>query len=1109
MRNAFAWLGIAALAVIASPDRAHAGDPLKPYVVLVFDTSGSMDDGGSATGFGPPSCGGNDTRLDHARCAVSKIVNSYGDMVFALTRFRTTMTNSITAGQQFPSGCGVAGAGTAGALPGTCTHLDDALEVLTPLVDGNNDEANKWVNFSGNTCQTGRCSVTTATSCDADGDCPAGQTCNFAAGDPEIWNGTGNTPLAGSLAGVKQYYSGVATSTNGSTIWPSNLAGFAPIANDPTKLAFIPPLGSTQCNPSATCTVDPPNCAALGTCCCVEQCRPYLVILLTDGDETCSQRCSNNVNQLCLQDSDCGAGTCDVNFSPGVANATSALLSTTVEGRRYRIETKPIGFGKPNPDAEIEAIAHAGGEANVTTPIDLNEGFYAQNEEELQLAISSILDDAIKTEICNDRDDDCDGDVDEDFEPDKGNACSNGAQGLCRRDGNLVCKGDFTGLTCNAEQRTCVNNQLFINGAPQGANTCGEICNSLDDDCDGKVDENLVGCSCSPQQEQCNGRDDDCDTRIDEASNNGPPITRPCGTGTCQGVETCRFVQNCGALPGAPGCSGFGGCTAALPTTEDCDGIDNNCDGIRDGFQQGCSTMDSLPPNNDPFDSPTNNPGHPDNDPIPENICTPGFKVCPANPVTPGNAFGACSGEVKPCNNPSNDTPDSCADLCNGLDDDCDNLIDEDFASANCDTDCGVGSTACVDGQLECNAVQASDDDSCDGVDDDCDLKFDEDFACSDPTPKPGFPATCDPKPATCDPSPTCTSNNCCCACACTGSGVCNGTESCINGNVTCQGEPISQESCDCLDNDCDGDKDEGNLCGSGSICNQFCQCAFQCSAGEFPCPLGKFCKTETAGCSTAATCDSSDACTQDPDRTDCCCRSLCISDPCFGIACPAVDGNKQVCQVNAEGNQGTCVDACSVSNCAPLICIPETGECKPDDCTTFPDRCSENQNCINGTCVTNLCKDVDCPTDQYCVGGNCVASCADVECPSGQRCKLGVCEDDPCNAPCPFGQACNDNTGECVANGCPSLNCPQGQWCNPNNDGGTCEDDPCVGTACPNDDEVCLGGTCYDPDDFAPDGGVEVRVTAGGGGCDTGGGNGWLLLGLALLFLRRKGGRS
>ena len=43
----------------------------------------------------------------------------------------------------------------------------------------------------------------------------------------------------------------------------------------------------------------------------------------------------------------------------------------------------------------------------------------------------------------------------------------------------------------------------------QGSAT--EICNGLDDDCDGKIDEGLTGCVCNPQAELCDGLDQNCD----------------------------------------------------------------------------------------------------------------------------------------------------------------------------------------------------------------------------------------------------------------------------------------------------------------------------------------------------------------------------------------------------------------------------------------------------------------------------------------------------------------------------------------------------------------------------------------------------------------------
>jgi hypothetical protein len=926
-----AWLVMAALVVLAPPE-ARAGDPLKPYVVLALDTSGSMNE---TTGAGPPSCGGLDTKLDHARCAINNIVNSYGDMVFALGRFRMTMSGTYPV-------CTSTGAGTTGSA--TCNGTANMFELLTPLVDGNNELASVWTDGTQNTCTA-------------------------VGTDPEIWKADGNTPLAGTLVGAKQYWSGLQAPNF--TIWPSGQPGFNPIVNDPTATAFLP----GGCDPSPTCTVN----------CCAGQCRPYIVILLTDGIETC------------------------IAFNPNTTNAASALLSTNVATgtpavtRRYRVLTKPIGFGITPGDSQIEAIAHSGGSADIP---GLNEGFYAANENELQIAISSILADAIKTESCNNLDDDCDAAIDEDF-PGKGGGCDNGKLGVCRRLGNLACRADGTGLQCNA---------------PAGPAPGTEICNNLDDDCDGKTDEGLSGCTCVPQGEICNNVDDDCDGNIDEG-----PITRPCGNGICAGIETCSAGV-------------FSGCTAPPAGTEVCNGLDDNCDGVRDGFTLGCSAM--PPFGTFPAGDPRNNPGDPARMPIMQNICHPGIKTCPAN-VGPPNAFGPCLGEQQPL-----------VEVCNGKDDDCDNLVDEGTGGADCSSSCGVGTTVCVGGMIQCNSVMQPDDDTCDGNDDDCDMMIDEDFVGTACNTGPGGP-------------------------------VCNGMQQCLNGSVVCVGTPVGQESCNCTDDDCDTKVDEGVMCPPGTACTNAggsCGCKAPCVPGEFPCALGQICVS-----------------------------NYCVADVCFGVSCPDVNGNKQVCKANGAAPQ--CISACdpSVITCsAPFVCYGPTGECKPDDCSTFPDRCTANQVCINGACVTNPCAGVNCPSGQYCVGGTCIASCADVDCPEGQRCRMGMCEVDPCGKQCPFGKSCNEDTKKCEQNPCGFVQCSQGQECDPNHNG-ICVDSPCAGTMCPSPGEVCKLGTCYDPKDFQPDAGTEEYVTTGGGGgCGAAGGGaggGALAVALALLFMRRRRG--
>ncbi|MDX2092322.1 MAG: VWA domain-containing protein [Kofleriaceae bacterium] len=1156
-------VGLCLLTCLLAPRAAHAGDPLKPYVVLVLDTSGSMD---APTNAGPPSCGGTNTRLNHAKCAINKIVNSYGDMVFALARFRETAggtfattcdadgdVNGSEADQCTTSGISCNGCDCDGSdtTCGTgCTanmRSDGRLEMLTALVDGNNELAGNLTDGSCGTCTM-----------PAVGTAPAV--------NQEIWGTGSGTPLGGSMLGAHRYWQGLqatdairtgtgdslsvsagivtltdaAPSANfsaslvgamititgatnaanngtftitervsntviryanaagvaeaayggswtiNSTLWPSGFAGFDPIRNDPTKTAFLP----TGCNPSPSCT---------GPTCCVEQCRPYITILLTDGDETCGGN---------------------------AVGAAAAMLNTDIDGRRYRIETKAIGFGISAGDADIEAIAQAGSPTGNVAGV--NEGYYAANEAELQLAISSILADAIKTETCNNLDDDCDVFVDEDF-PGKAAACSNGRFGKCRVNGSNVCRVDGAGLQCSAGQSSCASltagaSCTVVNAAgtsvpgtceaATGGLTCvptptTEVCNGIDDNCDGRIDENLGSCGCVPSTEICDGVNNDCDGATDEGT------TVPCGSGTCQGVRQCAPFAGCDSTPGCTGptCC-LAACNAATPQAEQCNGIDDNCDGNADGFQGACSNMTcgtgtcsnvvagigtcvggaragkkcGTFGDLDPRNNPGGNPSSACEALGAQCICNPGNHTCPLNGT---GTYTACVQEVEPR-----------TEICNDLDDDCDGHVDETptitctsstdcppitpscenpSGAANAGTcqpaDCSInscgGQLLCVAGVATCTQ-SAGVDNNCNGIDEDCDTMIDEHWQCTDPDGADDIAGNADD-------------------CPCTSGGMCNARESCENGAVICAGTPMGMETCDCEDDDCDTRFDEGT-CGGGSSCKG-CQCAFPCQGGEFPCPLGKRCVTlqgDTQG--------------------------FCLADPCFGVTCDPVNGNKQVCRPKAQNLADyECVSACdpSVISCgAPNICFGPTGECRPDDCTTFPDRCNAQQNCINGQCVTNLCQGVECPDGQYCVGGQCYGSCAGVECPAGQRCRLGMCQEDPCGEQCPPGRVCHDATGECINDPCDIIQCPQGQWCNPNNNG-ACEDDPCVGTACPNEGEICRGGTCYDPSMFAPDAAVEQLVTTGGGGgCSTGGGSSGagLALGLAMMLVRRrraKGGAS
>ncbi|HTL38743.1 MAG TPA: MopE-related protein [Kofleriaceae bacterium] len=1318
MRKLLAWCGIATLCVLTSTASA-ANDVLKPYVVLILDTSGSMDD---VTGSGPTSCGKVDNKINHAVCAINNIVNSYGDMVFSLARFREatsgTYTNNCGPGGQctthgpncgdcwFPAelpfpcdanndcvsnNCiGIAGENTStqcnnnidddgdgfindgcttpvnttgenqnytvngytyngcfdnldndndgrindgcfafgGCSGGSgtvlqtsgCTTADDAIEMLTPLVDGNNTSAALVTNGTCNTC-----SITGTT-------------------DPEIW-GVGNTstPLAAVLNGAKRYWQGL-QATNNTQLWDPNIAGFDPINRDPQNAVFLQvsstipaPANCTAdhatCDPRVTCTGTTcccdtcnPNlttCDSGGSCvgpncCCATQCRPYVTILLTDGDETCANfnnstvpaatslqltkphndfvnvstfsRTSNVTtattatahpfavgNQIIVE----SFGTANYNGtftvtsvpnsttityantganSPGAIGGSPATIRHAASNYTYHIDTKPIGFGKPAGDAEIEAIAHAGGAADLP---GVNEGYYASNEQDLQLAISQILADSVRSESCNNRDDDCDIRIDEDF-PTKGAACTIGV-GECRSTGVLQCLANGTGLFCNAQVITGTN----------------EICDLKDNDCNGLIDDGITCTQCVPTGgEICDGFDQDCDGVADQtcrcANNNnitcnsGNALAK-CGNANgcqCTGLsQGCSITNSFGTCPGTKLCTNGTfptTCTGTAAVAEICNGQDEDCDGVCDGFVRGCSEVvqnciatdaTSCPPQNNPGEASHGAINHPEsglacqnntdddgdnvvndgcpvfptsggvaetacNDAvdddsdgrindgcpivatalIPQNVCHAGVKTCAVPPQCPnagGNSFGICSGEVKP----------AATDACDALDNDCDNAIDEDFVPADCSTNCGIGTTKCVNGEIKCGSTPATNDNTCNNVDDDCDGKFDENWVCK-PVGSVGCPAGAptDPDCCECGSATTCEQNKC------------------VNGTRTCVVDPpINPEVCDCNDNNCNGQIDEGTLCSGGSQCVS-CQCAFPCDpTAEFACPAGKLCKQaiNATSCTGDGDCTASETCDLSVGK----CKtklSFCVNDPCYGQpACgPATNGDPQHCIPNpdpAHANEPKCVSLCTKQDgtheaCSTNeICTENDGICHPNNCITFPNMCLTNQSCVGGNCITNPCAGVTCSGNQYCLGGTCVSSCPDLDCKPGQRCTQGMCETDPCGHPCPFGQVCNDNTGKCINDPCGVVTCSTGEWCNPSS--GQCENDPCIinDVKCPNAGEVCVGGSCVDPDTLRPDAAGESHVTVGGGGgCSTTGNSSTgVLLALALVMIRRRRARA
>jgi hypothetical protein len=277
-----------------------------------------------------------------------------------------------------------------------------------------------------------------------------------------------------------------------------------------------------------------------------------------------------------------------------------------------------------------------------------------------------------------------------------------------------------------------------------------------------------------------------------------------------------------------------------IPDDGDLSGIagDNPCIG---GDTMGCDDNCVSTPNPNQADI--------DNDGIGD--------VCDACTDIDGDGYavegGGC-GEIDCNNNDLLINPGKNDTNCNNVDENCDGIADEGFLPIP--TTCGVGACSANTGQIECQAGievdicdpfggAAADDSVCNGLDDDCDTLIDEDYVttstscgsgvcastgqltCQDGvelnTCTPGAPSSevCDNLDNNCDGV---IDDNLTRATSC-GVGECGaaGIESCSGGawsNDTCTPGAPSSEVCDNLDNNCDGVIDDNltrtTSCGTG-----------------------------------------------------------------------------------------------------------------------------------------------------------------------------------------------------------------------------------------------------------------------------------------------------